>query len=112
MPISPAASTVCAETARNLCAVGLFAEDEINRFIQSLGSHAEVSAAQLMEALVNAGRLTSFQVQEILEGRIKDLVVGKYEILARLGSGGMGTVFKARHRRMKRTVALKVMSKQ
>ena len=36
--------------------------------------------------------------------------LGPYEIVAPLGAGGMGTVFKARHRRMKRIVALKVLS--
>src|SRR5262249_39835986 len=36
---------------------------------------------------------------------------GNYEVLDRLGAGGMGTVFKARHRRMKRVVALKVLSR-
>jgi len=36
----------------------------------------------------------------------------RYEILERLGAGGMGTVFKARHRLMDRIVALKVMNPQ
>lgn len=63
-------------------------------------------------ALVAAGALTRFQAEAVLARRFADLRVGNYEILDRLGAGGMGTVFKARHRRMKRVVALKVLSKE
>jgi len=38
-----------------------------------------------------------------------DLILGNYEILDRLGAGGMGTVYRARHRRMKRIVAVKIL---
>jgi len=44
--------------------------------------------------------------------KLNDLTIGNYVILARLGAGGMGTVYKAEHRRMKRVVAIKVLSKQ
>ena len=36
----------------------------------------------------------------------------RYEILGLIGKGGMGDVFKARHRRMERTVALKVINRE
>lgn len=36
--------------------------------------------------------------------------LGVYEVLEQIGQGGMGTVLKARHQKMKRLVALKVLS--
>src|SRR5262245_46974404 len=68
--------------------------------------------AELARALVAAGKLTQYQADAILDRRFADLRIGNYEILNRLGAGGMGTVFKARHRRMKRVVALKVLSRE
>src|SRR5262249_50600991 len=56
--------------------------------------------------------LTAFQAAAVKDRQFEALVIGNYVILDRLGAGGMGTVFKARHRRMKRVVAIKVLSKQ
>src|SRR3989337_1780445 len=43
----------------------------------------------------------------LAKGQPKIPVIGDYVILEKIGSGGMGHVFKARHRRMDRIAALK-----
>src|SRR5262249_11546973 len=47
--------------------------------------------------------------QRLSKGLAGELVFGHYVVLDLLGEGGMGRVYKARHRGMKRLVALKVI---
>jgi serine/threonine protein kinase len=65
--------------------------------------------APLAAQLVRDGLLTSFQAEQLLNGRCRGFVLGKYRLLDRLGAGGMATVFLAEHVRMQRPVALKVL---
>ncbi|HYH69195.1 MAG TPA: protein kinase, partial [Urbifossiella sp.] len=62
--------------------------------------------------LVEAGKLTAFQADAVLGQRFEELRIGNYDVLDKLGAGGMGAVYKARHRRMKRVVAIKVLSRE
>jgi serine/threonine-protein kinase len=62
--------------------------------------------------LLRSGWLTRFQINQVGQGRGKDLSIGPYVLLDLLGEGGMGQVFKARHRHMQRIVALKVIRKE
>ena len=62
---------------------------------------------QLAKELVRRKKLTRFQAEEIYKGNARSLVLGNYVLLEKIGAGGMGQVFKAEHRRMKRTVAIK-----
>jgi len=63
----------------------------------------------LAQALLQRGWLTRFQVNLVLADRAAELCLGPYVLLDRLGQGGMGQVFKARHSRLDRVVALKVL---
>jgi serine/threonine protein kinase/WD40 repeat protein len=69
----------------------------------------EADPRALAKVLLKRGWLTRFQINQVASGRGKELLVGSYLLLDRLGEGGMGQVFKAQHRHMGRTVALKLM---
>lgn len=86
---------------------GLFEEAEVTEFLGDINTE---DSGQLAKALIDRGKLTTFQAKSLLRGRWKGFVLGNYVILDKLGQGGMGSVFKARHRRMGRTVCLKVMN--
>src|SRR5437870_633907 len=65
----------------------------------------------LARRLVQRKWLTPFQADLLLRGHGSELVLGSYVILARLGEGGMGQVFKARHAKLGHIVALKMIRK-
>lgn len=65
---------------------------------------------RLAQALVAQGKLTDFQARRLLAGRADSLLLGEYVLLDEIGAGGMGCVYKAEHRRMKRIVALKTIA--
>ena len=58
------------------------------------------------------GWLTAFQINYLFQGKGNELTLGPYVLLERLGEGGMGQVFKARHLLMRRLVAVKLIRKE
>ncbi len=93
--------------AELLTSNGVLSPEEIEEFRRGFkGSNAE----QFARELVRQKKLTAFQAQQCYSGRAKSLSLGNYVVIDKLGQGGMGMVLKAEHRRMKRLVAVKVLS--
>src|SRR5690349_14098499 len=91
----------------------LVAMDELSKMRRHLSPEQLDGAAEnLARELVKRRRLTRFQAVQLLQGRGRALVFGEYVLLDKIGEGGMGQVYKAEHRRMKRIVALKVLPPQ
>jgi serine/threonine protein kinase len=94
-----------------LAASGLMTADDVRALWGAIPAGERPKDGEAFgKLLVEQKKLTSFQAAEILAGRGARLIMGEYSLLAEIGAGGMGAVYKAQHRRMKRVVALKVMS--
>lgn len=102
------ATATFSQLVENTLSSGLVPKDKL----ASLVAVANEDSRELSRLLSTSGLLTPFQLSALHEDRVTSLRVGNYDIIDRLGAGGMGTVFKARHRRMKRIVALKVLAAQ
>ncbi|QDU19214.1 bifunctional serine/threonine-protein kinase/formylglycine-generating enzyme family protein [Urbifossiella limnaea] len=68
------------------------------------------TTAELAERLTATGALTAYQAGVLRSARPHPLALNDYVILDRVAAGGMGTVYRAVHRRMRREVALKVVA--
>ena len=62
--------------------------------------------------LEDAGVVTRWQCEKILQGKYKGFFLGKHKLLGHLGSGGMSSVYLAEHLVMKHRRAIKVLPKK
>lgn len=93
-----------------LISSGIMTAEEIENVQGALPSEEQgQDLMSLARELVKRRKLTKYQAGRIYQGKAKGLVLGNYVLLDKIGEGGMGEVFKAEHRRMKRVVAIKTL---
>jgi serine/threonine protein kinase/Leucine-rich repeat (LRR) protein len=101
-----------AKFLEGLSQVGLLPPADIETLRAASAAKLGDDADALARELVEQGKLSRFQAAAVYQGRSEALVLGNYLVIDKLGAGGMGQVFRARHRRMDRVVALKVLPKK
>jgi serine/threonine protein kinase/formylglycine-generating enzyme required for sulfatase activity len=74
------------------------------------GARLDEDGSVLARELVKQGKVTKYQAAALYQGQPKGLAVADYLFLDRLGSGGTGTVYKARLRGSGDLVAVKVLN--
>ncbi len=86
----------------------LVSADECHRLLT--GTHGKSGDPRpLAKQLVQRGLLTVYQINQLFAGHAKELAIGQYRVVDRLGQGGLSTVYKARHIEYDLTVALKII---
>jgi eukaryotic-like serine/threonine-protein kinase len=90
---------------------GVLEEPRLEAYTQKLRANSAMPADPPRAAalLVRDGLITGFQAEQILQGKWRRFTIGKYKVLERLGSGGMGSVYLCEHKHMRRRVAVKVL---
>ncbi len=95
-----------------LRSIGLIDPAELDEFLAARADRLReyTSDDRLGMALAQAGLLTNYQLERLLTCNPRGLVLGNYRVLDEIGKGGMGTVYVAEHRLMRRRVAVKVLA--
>ena len=90
--------------------IAAFEDYELLTDLQRADLNEIDSLQDLLPRLVECSLLTQFQADRVGSGKTFGLIVNNYRVLARLGAGTMGVVFKAEHVRLRKPVAIKILA--
>jgi serine/threonine protein kinase len=91
---------------------GLVADDRLAEATAAWPDHALELPDELPQALIDAGLLTDWQVEQLRKGKHKGFRLGKFRLLRMLGVGGMSSVYLAENTTLGQKVAIKVLPKK
>ncbi|MFL5242957.1 MAG: serine/threonine protein kinase [Gemmataceae bacterium] len=77
-----------------------------------LNRHPGAEPPALAEYLVGQGTLTQFQADRLLQGKTQGFVLGPFTLMDALGTGSMGTVYKAQSKNDNQWYAVKVLPRR
>jgi len=97
------------EFLRVVRASGLADSDRLDEAIASWKGVTGPVPEACIQAIIDLGLLTPWQMEQIRKGRHKGFMLGKYKLLRLLGSGGMSSVYLAEHTTLHNKVAIKVL---
>lgn len=90
---------------------GLVDPARLNQYLEKLEQTQNIpeDTKELAAIFVRDAVLSRFQADQLLANKWRGFYVGKYRVIERIGIGGMGQVYLAEHRTMKRRYAIKVL---
>jgi serine/threonine-protein kinase len=94
---------------------GIVAEDQLKSELgrlSELASGRKVKTGELVDHLVDSGLITKWHTEKLLAGKYKGFFLGKYKLLGHLGSGGMSSVYLAKHKISEQLRAIKVLPRK
>jgi serine/threonine protein kinase len=96
----------------HLRASALLDEESLRDYLETLRDRNDLvdDPRFLASRFVSDGKLTTFQAQQLLLGRYRNFIVGRYKLLQPIGAGGMSKVFLCEHIDLRRRRAMKILT--
>lgn len=94
---------------------GIVEENRLKDELAAISKKANgrsVGTSDLVNHLIGSGLITKWHTEKLLAGKSKGFFLGKFKLLGHLGSGGMSSVYLARHRISEQLRAIKVLPRK